>query len=97
MQVDTNWYWNQHPQQHVIVVPTRTILHPRLEVTLVTYFLAITKVYVLGQKQMVYGELHIYHSLVLNQNANDNTYSIPLHYEVWNVDHKIRILGIDLC
>ena len=28
MQVDTNWYWNQHPQQHVITVPTRTILHP---------------------------------------------------------------------
>ena len=22
MQVDTNWYWNQHTQQHVITVPT---------------------------------------------------------------------------
>ena len=30
MQVDTNWYWNQHPQQHVTTVPTRTILHPLL-------------------------------------------------------------------
>ena len=32
MQVDTNWYWNQHPQHHVTTVPTRTIIHPRLEV-----------------------------------------------------------------
>ena len=32
VQLDTNWHWNQHPQQHVITVPTRTILHPRLEV-----------------------------------------------------------------
>ena len=30
MQVDTNWYWNQHPQLHFITVPTRTILHPKL-------------------------------------------------------------------
>ena len=28
MQVYTNWYWNQHPQHHVITVPTCTILHP---------------------------------------------------------------------
>ena len=28
MQVDTNWYWNQHPQQHVVTVSTRTIFHP---------------------------------------------------------------------
>ena len=27
MQVDTNWYWNQQPNNHVITVPTRTILH----------------------------------------------------------------------
>ena len=26
MQLDTNWYWNQHPQQNFITVPTRTIL-----------------------------------------------------------------------
>ena len=30
MQLDTNWYWNQQPKQHVITVPTRTILHPQL-------------------------------------------------------------------
>ena len=36
MQVDTNWYWNQHPQQNFITVPTRTILHPRIEVNAVT-------------------------------------------------------------
>ena len=43
MQVDTNWCWNQHPQQNVITFPTRTILHPRLEVNSVTYLNAITK------------------------------------------------------
>ena len=42
MQVDTNWYWNQHPQKLSITVPTRTILHPQLEVNAVTYFHAIT-------------------------------------------------------
>ena len=24
IQVDTNWYWNQQPKQHVITVPTHT-------------------------------------------------------------------------
>ena len=43
MQVDTNWCWNQHPQQHCITVPTRTILHPRLEIIAVTDFHAIPK------------------------------------------------------
>ena len=43
MQVDTNWYWNQQPQQHVITVPTRTILHPQLEVNTVIYFHDIPK------------------------------------------------------
>ena len=38
MQVDTTWYWNQKPKQHVITVPTRTILHPQLEVNSVTDF-----------------------------------------------------------
>ena len=38
MQVDTNWYWNQQPKHHVITVPTRTILHPQLEVNVVTDF-----------------------------------------------------------
>ena len=43
MQVDTNWYWNQHPQQHFITVPTRTILNPQLEVNAVTDFYDIPK------------------------------------------------------
>ena len=41
MQVDTNWYWNKQPKQHVITVPTCTILHPQLEVLAVTEFHAI--------------------------------------------------------
>ena len=36
MQVDTNWCWNQQPKYHVITVPTRTILHPQLEVDAIT-------------------------------------------------------------
>ena len=43
MQVDSNWYWNQHPQHHVITVPTSKILHPRLEVKAVTDFHDIPK------------------------------------------------------
>ena len=43
MQVDTNWYWNQLPQNHVITLPPHTILHPRLEVNAVTDFHAIPK------------------------------------------------------
>ena len=43
MQVDNDWYCNQHPQQHVITVPTRTIVHPRLEVISLTDFHAIPK------------------------------------------------------
>ena len=38
MQVDTNWYWNQQPKHHVITVPTRTIIHPQLEVDTITEF-----------------------------------------------------------
>ena len=29
-------FWYQHPKQKVITVPTRTILHPRLDVTAIT-------------------------------------------------------------
>ena len=43
MQVDTNWYWNQHPQHHIIIILTRTILHPRVEVNAVVDFHAIPK------------------------------------------------------
>ena len=42
MQVDTNWYWYQQPKNHVITMPTRTILHPQLEVLAVTDIHAIT-------------------------------------------------------
>ena len=38
MQVDTNWYWNQQPNHHVITVPTCTILHPQLEGDSITDF-----------------------------------------------------------
>ena len=41
MQVDTNGYWNKQPKNHVITVPTRTILHPQLEVNTVKDFHAI--------------------------------------------------------
>ena len=41
MQIDTNWYWNQQAKHHVITVPTRTILHPQLEVNAVTDFHSI--------------------------------------------------------
>ena len=41
MNVETDWYWNQQPNQHVITVPTRTITHPQLEVNVVTNFHAI--------------------------------------------------------
>ena len=38
MQIYTNFYWNQQPKHHVIIVPTRKILHPKLEVNTVTEF-----------------------------------------------------------
>ena len=44
MRIYTNWYCNKHPQQHFITVPTRTILHPRLEVNALTDFRTIPKI-----------------------------------------------------
>ena len=41
MKIDTNWYWNQQPKHHVITVPTRTILHTKLEVNAVKNFHSI--------------------------------------------------------
>ena len=32
MQEITNWYWEQQPLQHTIIVPTYTIIYPRLDV-----------------------------------------------------------------
>ena len=43
MQVGTNCYWNKYPQQHVITVPTCTILHPLLEFNSVADFHDIPK------------------------------------------------------
>ena len=41
MKIYTNWYWNQQPKYHVITVPIRTIIHPQIEVNVITYFHAI--------------------------------------------------------
>ena len=35
IQENTKWYCKQQPLQHTIIVPTRTILHPRLDVILI--------------------------------------------------------------
>ena len=43
LQGDTNWCWNQHPQQNIIIVPTRTIIHAQLEVNSLTYLHDIPK------------------------------------------------------
>ena len=43
MKVDTYWYWDKHPQNHVITVLTRTILHPQLEFNAITDFCDIPK------------------------------------------------------
>ena len=48
-------------------------------------------------RHMVYKKLHIHHYLVLDQNANDNAYTTPLHNEVWNVNHKMVMIRIDFC
>ena len=37
MQENTNWYWKQQPLQQTIIFPTRTILHPSLEVIIIRY------------------------------------------------------------
>ena len=48
-------------------------------------------------KHMLYGKLHIHHYLVLDRSKNENVYSTPLRNEVWNVDYKMEMTGIDLC
>ena len=55
MLVDNNWYWDQQPKHHVITVPTRTILHPQLEVNAVIEFHAITT----SVCTRTQGEIHI--------------------------------------
>ena len=46
---------------------------------------------------MVYGELYRHHYLVSDKNASDNTYSAPLCHEVFNVECKMVMMGIDFC
>ena len=43
MQENTNWYWKQQPLQQTIIVTTRTILHPRLDVITIRYVQDIHK------------------------------------------------------
>ena len=43
MQENINWYWKQRPLQQTIIVPTRTILHPRLDVIIIRYVQNIPK------------------------------------------------------
>ena len=37
MQGNNNWYWKQQPLQHNIIVPTRTTIHPCLDVVEIKY------------------------------------------------------------
>ena len=46
---------------------------------------------------MVYGNLHIHHDLVSDENATDNSYSTPWRHDVCNMDQKIAMLVIGLC
>ena len=43
MQGNTNWYWKQQPLQQTFIVPTRTILHPRLYFITIIYVQDIPK------------------------------------------------------
>ena len=45
VQENTNWYWKQQPLQHTIIVPTRTILHPRIDVITIIYVQDIPKMF----------------------------------------------------
>ena len=43
MRENTNWYWKQQPPKQTIIVPTRTILHTRLDVITIRYVQYIPK------------------------------------------------------
>ena len=43
MQENTNFYWKLQTLQHTIIVPTRKILHPRLDVIIIRYVQDIPK------------------------------------------------------
>ena len=38
MQENKSWYWEQKQKQQFIIFPTRTILHPYLDIMVVKYF-----------------------------------------------------------
>ena len=43
MQENSNWYWKQKPLQQTIIVPTCTILHPRIDFMTIRYVQDILK------------------------------------------------------
>ena len=43
MQENSNWYWKQQSLQHNIIVSTRTIIHPCIDVARITYVQDIPK------------------------------------------------------
>ena len=73
MKIYTNWYWNQQPKHRVITVPTRTIIHPQLEVDAVTDFQEIpTSICTRAQAKMyisrqpicfTYSDYNFYHNI----------------------------------
>ena len=43
MQENNNWQWKQQPLQQTIIFPTRTILHPYIDVITIIYVQDIPK------------------------------------------------------
>ena len=43
MQENNNWYWKKQSLQHTIIVPTRTIIHPCLDIVIIIYLKDIPK------------------------------------------------------
>ena len=37
IQENTNWYWKQKPLKKTLIVPTRTLIHSRLDVITIRY------------------------------------------------------------
>ena len=94
MQVDTNWYWNQQPKQHVITVPTQTILHPQLEGNAVTDFHAIpTSICTRIQAKKAISRQPIcltdsYYDYILKENGCWDKFEFERDVEVYNYDKE---------
>ena len=43
MQENIKWYWKQQPLQQTTIIPTRTIIHPHLDVITIKYVQEISK------------------------------------------------------